>query len=53
MIMLMDNGEEEVFKYVGQEGTVDPFNSLYKLYLTYITKLANSMMNAGVILQHL
>lgn len=46
---LMEVGEEEVFKRVGYEGTVDPFNTAYKLDLPHIDRPANPMINAGAI----
>lgn len=46
MLALMDNGEK-VFEKVGREGTEDPFNTLYKLDLPHIKKVANPMINAG------
>lgn len=48
MLALMDKGER-VFEKVDLEGTVDPFNSLYKLDFPHIDKPANPMMNAGAI----
>lgn len=49
MQALIEVGEDEVFKGVGYEGTVDSFNSLYKLDFPYIEKPANPMINAGAI----
>lgn len=46
---ILDRGKEEVFKYVGYEGTDEPFNSLYKLDLDHISKPANPMINSGAI----
>ncbi|HLR20620.1 MAG TPA: glutaminase A [Tissierellaceae bacterium] len=50
MLAIIDNGEEYVFERVGYEGTDDPFNTLYKLDLSYIDKPANPMINSGAIL---
>lgn len=49
MLAIMDNGEEEVFKKVGVEGTDEAFNSFYKLDLPQGKKPANPMINSGAI----
>lgn len=46
---LIEVGEKEVFKRVGYEGTVDPFNTVYKLDFPHIDKPSNPMINAGAI----
>lgn len=48
-LAIMDNGEEEVFKKVGMEGSDEAFNSLYKLDLPHGKKPANPMINSGAI----
>ncbi|NMB27341.1 MAG: glutaminase A [Tissierellia bacterium] len=49
MLAIMDKGEEEVFKKVGMEPTVEPFSSLYKLDLSHCEKPSNPMINSGAI----
>lgn len=49
MLAIMDNGQDYVFERVGYEGTEEPFNTLYKLDLPYITKPTNPMISAGAI----
>lgn len=49
LLALKDNGEEKVFKKVGMESTDEPFNSFYKLDLSYEKKPANPMINSGAI----
>lgn len=49
MQALIEVGEEEVFKRVGYEGTIDPFNTAYKLDFPYVDRPANPMINAGAI----
>lgn len=49
ILAIMDNGEEEVFKWVGYEATDEPFNSLLKLELPHTEKPTNPMINAGAI----
>lgn len=48
-LAIMDNGEGEVFKKVGMEGTDEAFNSFYKLDLPQGEKPANPMINSGAI----
>lgn len=49
MLAIMDKGEEEVFKKVGMEPTIEAFNSLYKLDLFHCKKPSNPMINSGAI----
>ena len=49
-LALEDNGEKEVFKKVGMEGSNEAFNSFYKLDLFPEEKPANPMINSGAIL---
>ncbi|NMA86979.1 MAG: glutaminase A [Tissierellia bacterium] len=49
VLAIEDNGEEEVFKKVGVEGSDEPFNSIYKLDLPHGKKPANPMINSGAI----
>jgi glutaminase len=48
-LVLMDNGEEEVFSKVGMEPTGDPFNSIAKLETNKPSKPLNPMINAGAL----
>jgi glutaminase len=48
-LVLMDNGEEEVFSKVGMEPTGDPFNSIVKLETSRVSKPLNPMINAGAL----
>jgi glutaminase len=48
-LVLMDNGEEEVFSKVGMEPTGDPFNSIIKLETNRLSKPLNPMINAGAL----
>jgi glutaminase len=48
-LVLMDNGEEEVFSRVGMEPTGDPFNSIAKLETHKPSKPLNPMINAGAL----
>ncbi|SFA59328.1 L-glutaminase [Anoxybacillus pushchinoensis] len=47
--VLMNRGEEEVFKKVGMEPTGDPFNSIAKLEEKQPPKPLNPMINAGAL----
>lgn len=49
-LAIRDNGEKEVFKKVGMEGSDEAFNSFYKLDLVHGGKPANPMINSGAIL---
>jgi glutaminase len=48
-LVLMDRGEQEVFKKVGMEPTGDPFNSIAKLEEIQPAKPLNPMINAGAL----
>ncbi|OIU72356.1 glutaminase A [Rossellomorea aquimaris] len=48
-LVLMDNGEDEVFSKVGMEPTGDPFNSIAKLETNKPSKPLNPMINAGAL----
>jgi glutaminase len=48
-LVLMDRGEQEVFKKVGMEPTGDPFNSIAKLEEVQPAKPLNPMINAGAL----
>jgi len=48
-LVLMEHGEEEVFRKVGQEPTGDPFNSIAKLEVINPVKPLNPMINAGAL----
>jgi glutaminase len=48
-LVLMNRGEEEVFKKVGMEPTGDPFNSIAKLEEKQPPKPLNPMINAGAL----
>ncbi|MED4988131.1 glutaminase A [Parageobacillus toebii] len=48
-LVLMDRGEQEVFKKVGMEPTGDPFNSIAKLEEIQSAKPLNPMINAGAL----
>jgi glutaminase len=48
-LVLMDRGEQEVFRKVGMEPTGDPFNSIAKLEEVQPAKPLNPMINAGAL----
>ncbi|GLH62189.1 glutaminase A [Parageobacillus sp. G301] len=48
-LVLMDRGEQEVFRKVGMEPTGDPFNSIAKLEEIQPAKPLNPMINAGAL----
>lgn len=50
MLAIIDNGEDKVFDKVGMESTDEPFNSFYKLDLSYENKPANPLINSGAII---
>lgn len=50
MLVLMDNGEQKVFSFVGAEPTGDSYNSITNLEVKSIHKPYNPMINAGAIL---
>ncbi|MGG3018270.1 glutaminase A [Geobacillus stearothermophilus] len=48
-LVLIDRGEDEVFRKVGMEPTGDPFNSIAKLEEVQPAKPLNPMINAGAL----
>ena len=48
-LVLMDRGEQEVFRKVGMEPTGDPFNSIAKLEEVQPAKPLNPMITAGAL----
>jgi glutaminase len=48
-LVLMERGEQEVFRKVGMEPTGDPFNSIAKLEEVQPAKPLNPMINAGAL----
>ncbi len=48
-LVLMDRGQDDVFKHVGMEPTGDPFNSIVKLETMAPTKPLNPLINAGAL----
>lgn len=48
-LVLMDQGPDYVFEYVGMEPTGDPFNSIIKLETLSTAKPLNPMINAGAL----
>ncbi|MEC5189355.1 glutaminase [Geobacillus thermodenitrificans] len=48
-LVLIDRGEDEVFRKVGMEPTGDPFNSIAKLEEVQPSKPLNPMINAGAL----
>ncbi|NNV06937.1 glutaminase A [Geobacillus sp. C56-T2] len=48
-LVLMDHGEDDVFRKVGMEPTGDPFNSIAKLEEVQPAKPLNPMINAGAL----